>query len=48
MRKVGAIPDRIFPIANTISVTNNIGLKDTFDTAIMSGTDRIMTAHEYG
>ena len=28
-------------------MTNNIGLKDTFDTAIMSGTDRIMTAHEY-
>lgn len=42
-----AIPDRICPIANTTSVTNNIGLKDTFDTAIMSGTDRIMTAHEY-
>lgn len=47
MIKVGAIPDRICPIANTTSVTNNIGLKDTFDTAIMSGTDRIMTAHEY-
>ena len=47
MRNVGAMPERICPIANTARVTSSIGLKDTFDTAIMSGTDRIITAQEY-